>query len=29
MSRPRLADALSDFVRRLQIPLFNTQIFAH
>jgi acetolactate synthase I/II/III large subunit len=25
-SRPRLADALSDFVRRLQIPFFNTQM---
>src|SRR5712672_3003430 len=24
-SRPRLTDALSDFVRRLQIPFFNTQ----
>ncbi len=25
-SRPRLADALSDFVRRLQIPFVNTQM---
>jgi len=25
-SRPRLADALSEFVRRLQIPFFNTQM---
>ncbi len=25
-SRPRLADALSDFVTRLQIPFFNTQM---
>ena len=25
-SRPRLVDALSDFVRRLQIPFFNTQM---
>ena len=25
-SRPRLADALSDFVQRLQIPFFNTQM---
>jgi acetolactate synthase-1/2/3 large subunit len=25
-SRPRLADALSDFVRRLKIPFFNTQM---
>jgi acetolactate synthase I/II/III large subunit len=25
-SRPRLAQALSDFVRRLQIPFFNTQM---
>ena len=25
-SRPRLADALSDFVRRLRIPFFNTQM---
>jgi acetolactate synthase I/II/III large subunit len=25
-SRPRLADALTDFVRRLQIPFFNTQM---
>ena len=25
-SRPRLADALSQFVRRLQIPFFNTQM---
>ena len=25
-NRPRLADALSDFVRRLQIPFFNTQM---
>ena len=25
-SRPHLADALSDFVRRLQIPFFNTQM---
>ncbi|MGH8317832.1 MAG: acetolactate synthase large subunit [Steroidobacteraceae bacterium] len=25
-SRPRLAGALSDFVRRLQIPFFNTQM---
>jgi acetolactate synthase I/II/III large subunit len=25
-SRPRLATALSDFVRRLQIPFFNTQM---
>jgi acetolactate synthase I/II/III large subunit len=25
-SRPRLTDALSDFVRRLQIPFFNTQM---
>jgi acetolactate synthase-1/2/3 large subunit len=25
-SRPRLADPLSDFVRRLQIPFFNTQM---
>jgi hypothetical protein len=25
-SRPRLADALSDFVRRLQVPFFNTQM---
>ena len=25
-SRPRLSDALSDFVRRLQIPFFNTQM---
>jgi acetolactate synthase-1/2/3 large subunit len=25
-SRPRLAEALSDFVRRLQIPSFNTQM---
>jgi acetolactate synthase-1/2/3 large subunit len=25
-SRPRLAHALSDFVRRLQIPFFNTQM---
>ncbi|MEH2471413.1 acetolactate synthase-1/2/3 large subunit [Nitrobacteraceae bacterium AZCC 2161] len=25
-SRPRLAEALSDFVRRLQIPFFNTQM---
>ena len=25
-SRPRLADALSDFVKRLQIPFFNTQM---
>ncbi len=25
-SRPRLADALSDFVNRLQIPFFNTQM---
>lgn len=25
-SRPRLAKALSDFVRRLQIPFFNTQM---
>jgi acetolactate synthase I/II/III large subunit len=25
-SRPRLADALSDFVARLQIPFFNTQM---
>jgi acetolactate synthase-1/2/3 large subunit len=25
-SRPRLANALSDFVRRLQIPFFNTQM---
>lgn len=25
-SRPRLADALSSFVRRLQIPFFNTQM---
>lgn len=25
-SRPRLAPALSDFVRRLQIPFFNTQM---
>jgi acetolactate synthase I/II/III large subunit len=25
-SRPRLADSLSDFVRRLQIPFFNTQM---
>jgi len=29
MSRPRLAVALSDFVRPLHIPFFNTQIFAH
>ena len=25
-SRPRLADALSDFVKRLRIPFFNTQM---
>ena len=25
-SRPRLADALSDFVRRVRIPFFNTQM---
>jgi acetolactate synthase-1/2/3 large subunit len=25
-SRPQLADALSDFVRRVQIPFFNTQM---
>src|ERR1700734_1935189 len=25
-SRPRLSDALSEFVRRLQIPFFNTQM---
>jgi acetolactate synthase-1/2/3 large subunit len=25
-SRPRLADALTDFVKRLQIPFFNTQM---
>src|SRR5580693_7569458 len=25
-SRPRLSDALSDFVRRVQIPFFNTQM---
>jgi acetolactate synthase-1/2/3 large subunit len=25
-SRPHLADALSDFVRRVQIPFFNTQM---
>jgi acetolactate synthase I/II/III large subunit len=25
-SRPRLADALTDFVRRLRIPFFNTQM---
>jgi len=25
-NRPRLADALSDFVKRLQIPFFNTQM---
>jgi acetolactate synthase-1/2/3 large subunit len=25
-SRPRLADALSEFVRRVQIPFFNTQM---
>ena len=25
-SRPRLADALSDFVRRVGIPFFNTQM---
>ena len=25
-SRPRLADALSEFVRRLQVPFFNTQM---
>jgi acetolactate synthase-1/2/3 large subunit len=25
-SRPHLAEALSDFVRRLQIPFFNTQM---
>jgi acetolactate synthase-1/2/3 large subunit len=25
-SRPRLADALSDFVRRMRIPFFNTQM---
>jgi len=25
-SRPRLADALSDFVRRVKIPFFNTQM---
>ena len=25
-NRPRLADALSDFVQRLQIPFFNTQM---
>jgi acetolactate synthase-1/2/3 large subunit len=25
-SRPHLADALSDFVKRLQIPFFNTQM---
>ncbi|MGC1303063.1 MAG: acetolactate synthase large subunit [Caulobacteraceae bacterium] len=25
-SRPRLADALSDFVKRLQLPFFNTQM---
>ena len=25
-SRPKLADALSDFVRRLKIPFFNTQM---
>lgn len=25
-SRPRLADALSDFARRVQIPFFNTQM---
>jgi acetolactate synthase I/II/III large subunit len=25
-SRPRLADSLSDFVRRLRIPFFNTQM---
>ncbi len=25
-SRPRLADALSDFVRRVQVPFFNTQM---
>jgi acetolactate synthase-1/2/3 large subunit len=25
-SRPRLADALTDFVRRLKIPFFNTQM---
>jgi acetolactate synthase-1/2/3 large subunit len=25
-SRPRLADALSDFMRRVQIPFFNTQM---
>src|ERR1700678_1605838 len=25
-NRPRLSDALSDFVRRLQIPFFNTQM---
>jgi acetolactate synthase-1/2/3 large subunit len=25
-SRPHLADALPDFVRRLQIPFFNTQM---
>jgi acetolactate synthase I/II/III large subunit len=25
-SRPRLAEALSDFVKRLQIPFFNTQM---
>jgi acetolactate synthase I/II/III large subunit len=25
-SRPSLSDALSDFVRRLQIPFFNTQM---
>ena len=25
-SRPRLADALSDFVRRIRIPFFNTQM---
>ena len=25
-SRPRLAEALSDFVRRVQIPFFNTQM---
>jgi Thiamine pyrophosphate enzyme, central domain len=25
-SRPRLAEALSDFVRRVRIPFFNTQM---
>ena len=25
-SRPRLAEALSEFVRRVQIPFFNTQM---